>query len=230
MSFNSDTKERYPDIQPRKDPNRPHHILLSEGPPTLTILRTIVGCWLCDTSGNFIIPYLGDIWRETNNLDLPESSRCTPPGRPCEHGISVPPQSGWCRRACRHSSAGSVLPGHCHCEIPSGRASGLSAFLEYYDREQSSQPASSTGPGCPLWLTPSTPLGAPAYYWSGILDSLLSFSPPCSCSPFLEFSSLTPSRFFFLSYLCFSLSESCLGMSTCVCVLTHVCGPVSLCF
>lgn len=76
-------------------------------------------------------------------------------GLPCEHGTSVPRQSGWYRRGCRHFSADSVLPRHYHCEIPSGRASGLSAFLEYYEREQSHQHSSSCQPlPPPCDLTP----------------------------------------------------------------------------
>lgn len=83
-------------------------------------------------------------------------------GLPCEHGISVPRQSGWHRRGCHHFSVDSALPRHYHCEIPSGRASGLSAFLEYYEREQSHQHSSA---GQPLWppcyLTPSAPVSFP---------------------------------------------------------------------
>lgn len=76
-------------------------------------------------------------------------------GLPCEHGTSVPRQSGWYRRGCHHFSADSVLPRHYHCEIPSGRASGLSAFLEYYEREQSHQHSSSCQPlPPPCDLTP----------------------------------------------------------------------------
>lgn len=96
--------------------------------------------------------------KQTKNFNLPGNSHCKLLGLPCEHGISVPQQSGWHRRGCRRFSVDSVLLGHYHCEIPSGRASGLSAFLEYYEWEQSSQCSSSH----PHWLpphhlTPATP-------------------------------------------------------------------------
>lgn len=66
------------------------------------------------------------------HLCLPGSSRCRPPGLPCERGISVPRQSGSHHRECHHFFADSVLRGRCHCEILSGTASGPSAFLECY--------------------------------------------------------------------------------------------------
>lgn len=93
-----------------------------------------------DTSGNFVI------LRLTNYPNLPGNSHCMLLGLPCEHGISVPQQSGWRHRGCRHFSVDSALPRRYHCEIPSGRASGLSAFLEYYKREQLCQHAFSHQP------------------------------------------------------------------------------------
>lgn len=80
------------------------------------------------------------------HLYLPGSSRCRPLGLPCEHGISVPRQSGSRHRECHHFFADSVLRGQCHCEILSGTASDPSAFLECYKESKEAPFIPFTGP------------------------------------------------------------------------------------
>ena len=126
-----------------------------------------------------IIPYEKQI---TNRLDSPGSSRCRLLGRPCEHGISAPRQSGWHRRECRRFSADSGLPGRYRCAIPSGRASGLSTFLEHCRQSEQVTVLPLSSPATPT-CSPSWQLRECGFQglWQGGRPRPPSLAPPASC-------------------------------------------------